>query len=129
MKERDRGSRGSQGIGSWQACNEFETSTTKDPPCRRPMPVKLLIAQTSSIGASVRRGGASSGVVLVTCLWFKITRSVAKSPRIAKQCDFNFKSLTHKLVFADTNIRRLRILRVRSIALSCNRIIWAHLLG
>ncbi|GFY10827.1 hypothetical protein TNCV_1123491 [Trichonephila clavipes] len=46
-----------QGIGSWQACHEFEPSTTKDPPCSGAMP---------PIGVVVRRGGCSSGVVLVT---------------------------------------------------------------
>ncbi|GFV16638.1 hypothetical protein TNCV_4418251 [Trichonephila clavipes] len=38
-------------------------------------------------------GFASSGVVLVTGPWFKITRSVAKIPRITKQCDANTQSL------------------------------------
>ncbi|GFS73773.1 hypothetical protein TNCV_1458171 [Trichonephila clavipes] len=28
-----------QGNGSWQACHEFEPSTTKDPPCREAMHV------------------------------------------------------------------------------------------
>ncbi|GFS85538.1 uncharacterized protein TNCV_2793941 [Trichonephila clavipes] len=36
-------------------------------------------------GVVVRGGGASSDVVFVTCPWFKITRSVAKSPRVAEQ--------------------------------------------
>ncbi|GFY23259.1 uncharacterized protein TNCV_3939551 [Trichonephila clavipes] len=36
-------------------------------------------------GVAVRRGGASSGVILVTGLWFKMTRSVAKSPRVAER--------------------------------------------
>ncbi|GFV70983.1 hypothetical protein TNCV_2355271 [Trichonephila clavipes] len=31
-----------QGIGSWQACHEFEPSTPKDPPCRAAMPVKTI---------------------------------------------------------------------------------------
>ncbi|GFV56148.1 hypothetical protein TNCV_1489251 [Trichonephila clavipes] len=31
-----------QGIGSWQACHEFESSTTKDPPCRAAMRVKSV---------------------------------------------------------------------------------------
>ncbi|GFY29195.1 hypothetical protein TNCV_4723231 [Trichonephila clavipes] len=59
-------SRGSQGIGSWLACHEFDPSTTKDPPFREAMHVSR--AQTSSrwCGVVVRRGGASSGVVLVT---------------------------------------------------------------
>ncbi|GFV85087.1 uncharacterized protein TNCV_3320251 [Trichonephila clavipes] len=54
--------------------------------------VKLSRAETSSrwCGVVVRRGGASSGVVHVT--WFKITWSVAKSPRVAEQCDVNINS-------------------------------------
>ncbi|GFW61450.1 hypothetical protein TNCV_346981 [Trichonephila clavipes] len=43
-------------------------------------------------GVVVRRGGASSGVVHVTLPWFKITLSVAKSPRVAEQCDINIHS-------------------------------------
>ncbi|GFW18468.1 uncharacterized protein TNCV_1184951 [Trichonephila clavipes] len=52
-------------------------------------------AQTSSrwCGVVVRRGGASSGVVHVTLPWFKITWSVAKSPRAAEQCDVNIQSI------------------------------------
>ncbi|GFX08406.1 DDE_3 domain-containing protein [Trichonephila clavipes] len=38
--------------------------------------------------------GASSGVILVTSSWFKNTRSVAKSPRVAEQCDVNIHSLS-----------------------------------
>ncbi|GFU82057.1 uncharacterized protein TNCV_517371 [Trichonephila clavipes] len=57
--------------------------------------LNLTRAQTSSrrCGVVVRRG-ASSGVVLVTIPWFKMTRSVAKTPREAEQCDFNILSLT-----------------------------------
>ncbi|GFV94573.1 uncharacterized protein TNCV_3826401 [Trichonephila clavipes] len=38
----------------------------------------------------VRRGGASSGVVHITLLWFKITWSVAKSPRVAELDEAHF---------------------------------------
>ncbi|GFV67725.1 uncharacterized protein TNCV_4624051 [Trichonephila clavipes] len=57
--------------------------------------LNLSRAQTSSCwcGVVVRREGASSGVVLVTSPWFKITRSVAKSRRVAEQCDVNIHSL------------------------------------
>ncbi|GFX56527.1 hypothetical protein TNCV_74731 [Trichonephila clavipes] len=58
-----------QGIRSWLACNQSEPSTTKDPLCRGTMyTLNLSRAQTSSrwCGMVVRRGGASSGVVLVT---------------------------------------------------------------
>ncbi|GFU92703.1 uncharacterized protein TNCV_2892121 [Trichonephila clavipes] len=59
--------------------------------------LNLWRAETSSrwCGVVVRRGGASSGVVHVTCPWFEITWSVAKSPRVAEQCDCNIHSLTH----------------------------------
>ncbi|GFX44050.1 uncharacterized protein TNCV_4118461 [Trichonephila clavipes] len=57
-------------------------------------------SQTSSrwYGVEVRRGGAISGVVLVTVPWFKITRSVTKSPRVPEQCDVNIHSLTHHIL-------------------------------
>ncbi|GFT68449.1 uncharacterized protein TNCV_4585311 [Trichonephila clavipes] len=44
--------------------------------------------QTSSYwcDVAVRRGGVSPGVVLVTRPWLKLTRSVAKGPRVAEQC-------------------------------------------
>ncbi|GFT46768.1 uncharacterized protein TNCV_1317111 [Trichonephila clavipes] len=56
--------------------------------------LNLSTAETSSrwCGVVVRRGGASSGVVHVTWPWFKITWSVAKSPRVAEQCDVNIQS-------------------------------------
>ncbi|GFU40938.1 uncharacterized protein TNCV_2467101 [Trichonephila clavipes] len=59
--------------------------------------LNLSRAEASSrwCGVVVRRGGASSGVVHVTSPWFKITWSVAKSPRVAEQCDVNINSLTH----------------------------------
>ncbi|GBM14754.1 hypothetical protein AVEN_72021-1 [Araneus ventricosus] len=47
-----------------------------------------------SCGVEVWRGGASSGVVLAICLWFKITRSVSKnSPRVASKRDINITKL------------------------------------
>ncbi|GFX82350.1 hypothetical protein TNCV_2870311 [Trichonephila clavipes] len=51
---------------TWQACHEFDPSTTKDPPCRARL--NLSRAETSSrwCGVVVRRGGAISGVVHVT---------------------------------------------------------------
>ncbi|GFW72978.1 uncharacterized protein TNCV_831011 [Trichonephila clavipes] len=57
--------------------------------------LNLSKAQTSSRGCGVvvRRGGAISCVVVVTP-WFKMTKSVAKSPRVAEQCDVNIHSLT-----------------------------------
>ncbi|GFX54476.1 hypothetical protein TNCV_1586611 [Trichonephila clavipes] len=53
-------------------------------------------AQTSYhwCGVIVRREGCQH-VVLVTLPWFKINRSVAKSPRVAEKCDVNIHSLTH----------------------------------
>ncbi|GFX29559.1 hypothetical protein TNCV_4776311 [Trichonephila clavipes] len=44
-------------------------------------------------GVVVRRGSVNSGVVHVTCPWFKITWSVAKSPRVPKQCYVNIQSI------------------------------------
>ncbi|GFW83458.1 hypothetical protein TNCV_2512431 [Trichonephila clavipes] len=46
-------------------------------------------------GVVVRRGGTSSGVVLVTWQWFKITRFVTKIPLAAEQRDVNIHSLNH----------------------------------
>ncbi|GFT88858.1 hypothetical protein TNCV_906721 [Trichonephila clavipes] len=48
-----------QGVGSWQACHEFEPSTAEDPPCRRAMHVKYIEAQTPSRSGDVevRREG------------------------------------------------------------------------
>ncbi|GFW75520.1 uncharacterized protein TNCV_4427031 [Trichonephila clavipes] len=58
--------------------------------------LNLSIAETSSrwCGVVVRRGGASSGVFHVTSSRLKITWSVAKSPRVAEQCDVNIHSLS-----------------------------------
>ncbi|GFW21836.1 DUF1758 domain-containing protein [Trichonephila clavipes] len=58
--------------------------------------LNLSRAEMSSRWCSVvvRRGGVSSGVVHVTSPWFKITWSVAKSPRIAEQCDINIQSIS-----------------------------------
>ncbi|GFT00908.1 hypothetical protein TNCV_4053581 [Trichonephila clavipes] len=46
------------------------------------------------IGVEVRRGGAGSGVILFPGLWFLITRSIDKSPRVVEKCDVNIESLT-----------------------------------
>ncbi|GFW04368.1 hypothetical protein TNCV_877401 [Trichonephila clavipes] len=57
--------------------------------------LNLSTAQTSSrwSGVVVRKLAASSGVVFVTFPCFKIARSVAKSPRVSKECDVNSHSL------------------------------------
>ncbi|GFW26670.1 uncharacterized protein TNCV_2850601 [Trichonephila clavipes] len=57
--------------------------------------LNLSRAETSSrwCDVVVRRGGASSGVVHVTCPRFRIAWSVAKSPCVAEQCDVNIHSL------------------------------------
>ncbi|GFU96909.1 uncharacterized protein TNCV_859391 [Trichonephila clavipes] len=59
--------------------------------------LNLSRAQTSSHWCCVVaiRVGASPGVVLVTCPRFKITRSVAKSRRVAEQCDVKLHSHAH----------------------------------
>ncbi|GFV18615.1 uncharacterized protein TNCV_2872461 [Trichonephila clavipes] len=57
--------------------------------------LNLSRAQTSFRwwGVIVRRWGCSSGVVHVTLPWFKTKWSVAKSPRVAEQCDVNIHAL------------------------------------
>ncbi|GFV15918.1 uncharacterized protein TNCV_989011 [Trichonephila clavipes] len=69
--------------------------------------LNLPRAQTSSRcrGGVVRRGGASLGVVLVTYPWLKMTRSVAKSPRVAEQCEGHLKSLVHETLVEDLTAR------------------------
>ncbi|GFY20097.1 uncharacterized protein TNCV_2147901 [Trichonephila clavipes] len=63
---------------------------------RKRCTLKLSRTQMSSCwcGVEVRRGGASSDVILVTWPWFKITRYVVKCARVAEQCDVNIHSLT-----------------------------------
>ncbi|GFU57080.1 hypothetical protein TNCV_1779451 [Trichonephila clavipes] len=53
---------------SWPAYHECEPSTTEDTPCREAMDAKSVDSKTSSLwcGVVVRKGGASSGVVLLT---------------------------------------------------------------
>ncbi|GFU80351.1 hypothetical protein TNCV_3521251 [Trichonephila clavipes] len=55
--------------------------------------LNLSLLKRPSVGVEVRRRDASSGVILVARLWFKSTRSVTKSPRVAEQCDVNIHSL------------------------------------
>ncbi|GFX85887.1 uncharacterized protein TNCV_2472891 [Trichonephila clavipes] len=57
--------------------------------------LNLSRAETSTrwSGVVVGEGGASSGVVYVTSPWFKITWSVAKSPRVAERCGINIQSI------------------------------------
>ncbi|GFY10228.1 uncharacterized protein TNCV_2629071 [Trichonephila clavipes] len=64
--------------------------------------LNLSRAQTSSRWCDVvaRRRGASSGLVHVTLAWFKFTRSVVKSSRVAEQCDVNMHSLQMGPTFA-----------------------------
>ncbi|GFT91295.1 uncharacterized protein TNCV_2168821 [Trichonephila clavipes] len=54
-------------------------------------------------GVVVRSWGDSSCVVHVTLPWFEITCSVAKIPRVAKQCDVNIHSLTHSSLLIRTS--------------------------
>ncbi|GFV98886.1 hypothetical protein TNCV_2914031 [Trichonephila clavipes] len=77
-----------QVIRSWLECHEFEPSTTKDPHCRGcrcTLSMSRLKRSAVSVVSEVRRLGARTGVVLVTCPWFNMTRSVAKSPQVAEQ--------------------------------------------
>ncbi|GFT59038.1 hypothetical protein TNCV_186311 [Trichonephila clavipes] len=72
-------------MDSWPACHEFEPCTAEDSPCRRAMHIKSVEAQTFSRWCdNSEKGGASSGVVLVTWPRFKMAKSVAKSPRVAE---------------------------------------------
>ncbi|GFS69166.1 hypothetical protein TNCV_4010171 [Trichonephila clavipes] len=86
MDESLRGSLVVNVTSSWRACHEFKPSTAEDPPCKGAMHVKSAEAQTSSCRCAVeaRKGGASSGVVLITRPWFQTTTSVAKYPLVAE---------------------------------------------
>ncbi|GFW60876.1 hypothetical protein TNCV_4870891 [Trichonephila clavipes] len=82
---------------SWLACQDFEPCALKT--CR--VGGAMYVKSVESLNVlplvwygSYDRVSASSGVVLVTLPWFKITRSVAKTPRVAEQCDVNIHSLT-----------------------------------
>ncbi|GFV89886.1 uncharacterized protein TNCV_4691151 [Trichonephila clavipes] len=57
----------------------------------------LSKAQTSFYwcGVVVSRGGANLGIVVVTRLWFKMMRSVVKSPQVDEQCDVNIHSIVY----------------------------------
>ncbi|GFT61969.1 putative RNA-directed DNA polymerase from transposon X-element [Trichonephila clavipes] len=59
--------------------------------------LNLSRAETSSrwCGVVVREG-ASSGVISLELPWFKITWSVAKSPRAAEQCDVNISNSSNE---------------------------------
>ncbi|GFX94228.1 hypothetical protein TNCV_4292731 [Trichonephila clavipes] len=48
--------------------------------------------------------------------WFKITRSVSKSPRVAEQCDVNIHSLDHECSL------KLQLLEQNMTALPANNI-------
>ncbi|GFW94976.1 uncharacterized protein TNCV_1464741 [Trichonephila clavipes] len=69
--------------------------------------LNLSRAQTSSrwCGVIVRREGGSSGVVPVTRPWFEITRSVTKSPLVAKH--------SATLIFTHSPERSLRAIRIK----------------
>ncbi|GFV78187.1 uncharacterized protein TNCV_1036551 [Trichonephila clavipes] len=77
--------------------------------------LNLSRAETSSrwCGVVVRRKGASSGVVHVTRPRFRITWSVANSPRTAEQCDVNNHSLTYSRWWGGVVRRRGCQLRCR----------------
>ncbi|GFV16708.1 hypothetical protein TNCV_4418951 [Trichonephila clavipes] len=93
-----------------QSYHEFEPSTTKDPLCMGNVHVKSV--ESSNIllwsGVVVKRGQLK---YRPRQPWFKITRSVSKSPRVAEQCDVNIHSLNHesslKLQLLEQNITAL----------------------
>ncbi|GFX51098.1 hypothetical protein TNCV_2734491 [Trichonephila clavipes] len=59
-------------------------------------------------GVVVRRGGASSGVVHVTDHGSKITWFVAKSPRVAEQCDVNIQSINQSIGCRDIDLKAVK---------------------
>ncbi|GFS55293.1 uncharacterized protein TNCV_1626331 [Trichonephila clavipes] len=71
---------------------------------RKRCTLNLSRAETSSrwCGVVDRRGGASSGVVLVTSPRFKMMRSVTKSSRVAEQCNVNIHSLIKEVCLLAT---------------------------
>ncbi|GFS98894.1 hypothetical protein TNCV_3528701 [Trichonephila clavipes] len=71
---------------SWPAYQEFEPVSLKNNRVGKRCALNLSRAQTSSRwwGVEVRRGGGSSSVTLVAWIWFKMTRSITKSPRVTK---------------------------------------------
>ncbi|GFV32486.1 hypothetical protein TNCV_1677721 [Trichonephila clavipes] len=79
--------------------------------------LKVSIAQTSLrwYGEVVRRGGASSGIILFARSWFKITRAIAKSSRVAEQCDVNIYSPTHQSYSSSTEVTRILRLSVAAL--------------
>ncbi|GFU75647.1 uncharacterized protein TNCV_4677431 [Trichonephila clavipes] len=68
--------------------------------------LNLSRAETSSrwCGVVVRRGGVSSGVMHFAWPWFKITWSVAKSPRVTEQCVVNIQSINES-IHIDVSLR------------------------
>ncbi|GFV34340.1 uncharacterized protein TNCV_4023551 [Trichonephila clavipes] len=83
---------------SWPMCQEFEPSATlKIRRVEELMHVKFVVAQNPLIDVMWKFGErwvASSDVIHVTCQWFKMTRSVSNSLRVALYCDINMHSLT-----------------------------------
>ncbi|GFU70415.1 hypothetical protein TNCV_3442321 [Trichonephila clavipes] len=79
---------------SWPACHEFELCTAEDQQCTegRCTLNKSRLKRPPVVHAG--EGDTNSSVVLVTYPRFKITRTVAKSPRVVEQCDVNIHSLT-----------------------------------
>ncbi|GFX95015.1 uncharacterized protein TNCV_3046471 [Trichonephila clavipes] len=82
--------------------------------------LNLSRAETSSrwCGVVVREG-YQLRCVHVTSLWFKITWSIAKGPRVAEQCDVNVQSIT--LVNDNSTLDKTwNYLRTISAAISYN---------
>ncbi|GFT91325.1 hypothetical protein TNCV_2169081 [Trichonephila clavipes] len=75
-------------MDSWLACHEFEPGELRT----RRVDKGRCTLNPSRLERPQERG-ASSGVVHATRPWFKITWSVAKSPRVAEQCDVNIQSI------------------------------------
>ncbi|GFX41586.1 hypothetical protein TNCV_3109821 [Trichonephila clavipes] len=82
-------------------CHEFESSTTKDPPCRAAMHVKSV--ESSNVLPFVLCGGSWERWCQFRCrprhlTMIQTTWSVAKNPRVAEHSDVNIHSLTRCLI-------------------------------
>ncbi|GFT30439.1 hypothetical protein TNCV_2377281 [Trichonephila clavipes] len=72
---------------SWLTCHEFEPGTVEDSPFRGGRStLNMWRLKRSPVGMVWKLGEnvSSSSGILVTWPWFKITRTVAKSPLIAE---------------------------------------------
>ncbi|GFW98607.1 hypothetical protein TNCV_2757861 [Trichonephila clavipes] len=95
--------------------HELEPSTTKYRSCMGEVHVKSVESFNVLLwsGVVVQRGKLK---YRPRQPWFKITRSVSKSPRVAEQCDVNIHSLDHE------SSLKLQLLEQSMTALPANNI-------